>query len=343
MKKLAAKASLIQMPPVAPGATLPPPSQAGAPPESRGRTAPGAMAQFLATQSNQTAELEVLRERVKAFAGALPARPIDPALIRPSRWANRHRDAFATPEFEQLKQEIAAASGNVQPIKVRPLDPVGEDGAQFEIVFGHRRHRACLDLGLPVLALVEPLDDRRLFEAMERENRGRENLSAWEQGTMYLRALDQGLYPSQRALASAIGVDVALVSRAVALARLPAAVIDAFGSPLRIQFRWAQPLSEALQRDPDGLVRRAVALNGQTPSLKPADVLEVLVALPEGPGASERPVARARVAGFGRRGKGATLRVAPDGRTTVEFARGALTPEREARLLALLQEFFDDR
>lgn len=341
MKKLAAKASLIQMPPT--NAPVPPPATAPAPAaESRGRTAPGAMAQFLASQSNQLAELDALRERVKVFAGAVPVRPIDPRAIRPSRWANRHPDAFATEEFESLKQEISAAAGNVQPIKVRPLEPVGEDGAEYEIVFGHRRHRACLELGLPVLALVEPLDDRHLFEAMERENRGRENLSAWEQGTMYQRALDQGLYPSQRALAAAIGVDVALVSRAVALARLPAAVVGAFGSPLNIQFRWAQPLGEALQRDPDGLVRRALDVSARDPRLKPVEVLEALVAAPGGSAASARTTDRSRSQSFGRRGKGATLRVGADGRTTVEFARGALTPAREEMLLKLLKELFDD-
>ncbi|MBK9363084.1 MAG: hypothetical protein IPM99_19260 [Rubrivivax sp.] len=81
------------------------------------------------------------------------------------------------------------------------------------MVFGHRRHRACLELGLPVQAMVVDMYDQQLFEAMERENRARKNLSAWEQGTMYRRALDEGLYPSQRRLAESLGVDISLVSR----------------------------------------------------------------------------------------------------------------------------------
>jgi ParB-like chromosome segregation protein Spo0J len=66
---------------------------------------------------------------------------------------------------------------------------------------------------------------------MERENRARKNLSAWEQGTMYRRALDEGLYPSQRKLAEALGVDISLVSKSLALARLPDAVVRAFRQP----------------------------------------------------------------------------------------------------------------
>lgn len=60
------------------------------------------------------------------------------------------------------------------------------------------RHRACLDLGLPVLVVVEDASDASLFEQMERENRGRKNLSAWR-------------------LAESLGVDVSLVSKSVTL------------------------------------------------------------------------------------------------------------------------------
>src|SRR5439155_17408723 len=132
-------------------------------------------------------------------------------------WANRHEASFKTAEFEQLKAEIAQSGGNVQPIKVRPVavlngsTPPAE--GRFELVFGHRRHRACLDLGIPVLAAIEDASDVSLFEQMERENRGRKNLSAWEQGTMYRKALDEGLYPSLRRLSESLGVDVSLVSK----------------------------------------------------------------------------------------------------------------------------------
>lgn len=39
-------------------------------------------------------------------------------------------------------------------------------------------------------------------------------------------------------------------------------MIAAFPSPLDIQFRWAQPLSEALQKDPDGVMLRAKEIQG---------------------------------------------------------------------------------
>lgn len=194
-------------------------------------------------------ELHSLRAQVQQLEGERGAQLVDANLVRPSRWANRHAASFEGEDFAELKAEIAGAGGNVQPIKVRPLRESSADDARYEIVFGHRRHRACLELGLPVLAVVAELDDRALFAEMDRENRSRKNLSAYEQGVMYRRALKEGLFPSQRMLAVAVGADSGNVSRAIKVAELPEEILAAFGSPLAVQFAWASDLAEALQRD----------------------------------------------------------------------------------------------
>ena len=220
--------------------------------------------------------------RALARIGPVPVRLIDARMIVPSKWANRVESSFVDSEFESLKAEIQAAGGNVQPIKVRRMDPkldrsgrgVGPSNppldlaeteaghhAEFELVFGHRRHRACLELGLPVLSMIdEALTDRDLFEQMERENRERKNLSPWEQGCMYARALDEGLFPSASKLSDAINRDLGDVGKALALVRLPEVVIDAIGDRQALQFRWSKPLKDAIQADPDGVLRKAKAI-----------------------------------------------------------------------------------
>lgn len=298
-KKLLEKAGMIHLPPARPAV-----AETDSETESernKAKTAPGSMLQFMTAQSAAVKEAETLRERLSEFDGASPVRRLDPARIRVSTWANRHADSFADAAFEALKSEISAAGGNVQPIKVRPIseaqagqgrgvgpsNPLGlsnaagnEPEADYEIVYGHRRHRACLDLGLPVLAMVESIDEQLLFVQMERENRARKDLSAWEQGMMYARALDGGLYPSNRQLAAAIGRDLGDVGKALALARLPQAVVEAFASPLDLQYRWAKPLSDAQQRDPEGLVTRAREIKTRAEALTPKQVFERLLAVP---------------------------------------------------------------
>lgn len=349
-KKLAAKASLIQMPP-APVAQAEPRADA---PEVRVKTAPGSMAHFMASQSSAVKEAEDLRERLKSFDGAQPVRALDPRQVRASRWANRHEHSFADAAFEELKAEIASAGGNVQPASVRRVsEPAGDGGAAagqgaapaYELIYGHRRYRACLDLGLPLQAMVVDASDRELFEAMERENRSRKNLSAWEQGTMYKRALDEGLYPSQRKLAESLGVDVSLVSKSLSLARLPQSVVGAFGSPLDIQFRWAQPLAEVLQRDPDALVARAARIRQSGAAVPAAQVFAVLIGAsvlsePGMQGVLNGSTRRSRVI-VGAAGRKATVARDAQGRVQIQFAAGALDAAGEAEMLACVERLLN--
>ncbi|WP_304305968.1 ParB/RepB/Spo0J family partition protein [Pseudacidovorax intermedius] len=348
-KKLAAKASLIQLPPFRtppavpaapavddqprelPGSPTGAPSAASAPnPEARPKTAPGSMAVFMASQSAAVKEAEELKLKLRAFEGAVPMKALDPRRIRASRWANRHANALADKAFEELKADIASSGTNVQPVCVRALAVGADPSADYELVFGHRRHRACLELGIPVQAIIADIDDKGLFEAMERENRARKNLSAWEQGMMYRRALDNGLYPSQRKLAEAVGVDLSLISKSLALARLPDAVVEAFPSPLDVQFRWAQPLSEVLQRDPEGLVARAKELKAGKVALNAKQVLDALL------GQADKVLNRSTTPAekrLGRAGQGAVLAADAAGRMTLRFDPGVLTPAREAALI----------
>ena len=364
-KKLLLKAGLIHLPPALPaspvigaaGAAHLPGlgGEAAGPVEGdagRAKTAPGSMLQFMTAQSAAVREAESLRERLAGFDGALPVRRLDPRSVLVSAWANRHEDTYRDAAFLVLKAEIAAAGGNVQPIKVRPKAVAGPGvglsnppgarqalaeagGPLYEIVFGHRRHRACLELGLPVSAMVEDLPEQQMFVQMERENRARKDLSAWEQGMMYARALDQGLYPSNRQLASAIGRDLGDIGKALSLARLPAAVVQAFASPLDLQYRWAKPLGDAQQRDPEGLVLQARALKAQVDKLSPKQIFDALIGSEPAPGrAAALADITIRVAGKAVAVVGADAR----GHTQVRFATLMKAEQRQA-MAAVLEQF----
>jgi ParB family chromosome partitioning protein len=247
------------------------------------KTAIGAMAQFTDRQSAAIQEAARLKDQLKEFEGSLPAKRLDPQSVVRSRWANRHERSFADAEFEALKSDILAQGGNVQPIKVRPL--VGGEG-RYEVIFGHRRHQACLELGLPVLALIEELDDASLFIEMDRENRQRKDLRPYEVGLMYAKALDQGLFPSARKLAEAVGIDLSQLGKSLALARLPSDVLNAFPSPLDVQYRWVSDLVGALQKDPEKVLASAKALQELLP--RPS-ANEIFARLTEGGGTVPPP------------------------------------------------------
>lgn len=258
------------------GAKFPPvvPGQAAA------RTGPGQMLQFRGQMLAVEGELGKLREQLKEHEGSKPTRKLDPQKVLPSRWANRHPDSFSTAEFARLKQDIEIAGGNIQPISVRAL---ADRPGLYEIVFGHRRHRACSELGLPVLATIDTsaVSDHDLFSAMDRENRERADLSPYEQGTMYRRALDEKLYPSNRRLAEALGVSHTWVANVLQVADLPAPVVECFRSPLEIQHRHAKAIAAALEVDRKAVLRRAEKLRALEPPRAASAVVSALVGSPK--------------------------------------------------------------
>lgn len=323
----------------------------------RPKTAPGAMMAFANDQRSELLkENDVLRERAAKsdelegklneamtdlghWEGAKPARFLDTSLVRASRFANRHASSFESPDFKSLKTEIEAAGGNVQPIKVRPITGDGE--AQFyEIVFGHRRYEACRQLGLPVLAVVDNVDDQALFAEMDRENRARQDLSPWEQGVMYRRALAEGLFPSNRKMADALGVDLSALGRTLMLADLPTYVVAAFRSPLDLQFRWAKPLHDVVRTDLDGLKARAERVSA-LPS-KPSSKLVFETLVGQGRGVEPfHPLPPVTIEVAGR--PAATVAFDSKGAATVTFKPGVVSGTDIEELSELLTDFLARR
>ena len=312
--------------------------------DDRPRTAIGAITASLALGRGVEAENRALKEKLQQFEDVTVVEFIDPKRIRSSRFANRHELSFLGVEFAGLKAEIASAGRNVQPIKVRRLLPkpdtdtasdVAGSPAVYEIAFGHRRHRACLELGIPVAAIVEDMNDAELFAEMERENRERQNLSPWEQGVMYKRALDEGLFPSLRKLAAVIGVQAGNVSTAIQLAALPDHVVAAFPSPLSLQFRWAAALKAVIDQNPEGVREVAKGLSSLEPKLAAKTVLDRLLGA-ETVAARAAPVplmARGVAVGSWEKDKRGNL--------AIQIRRGGLDEAGEKRLLKFLQQLLD--
>ena len=313
------------------------PSPSGVRPANAPRTAVGAFTASLQNSRELERQIVDLREQLKKYDGAKLVEILDPRTIRPSAFANRHEDSYKNEDFLLLKEEIQNAGFNVQPIKVRALPGTRDADALaqsteaspavvYEIIYGHRRHRACLELGLPVSAVLEDMDDRHLFIEMERENRTRANLSIYEQGLMYKRALDSGLYNSLGSLSRDIGVNIGTISTAVAIVNLPVEIIKAFNTPIDIQYRWAWKLQRAWKNNEDHvrMVYQEIlelAAEGSRPT--PQEIFSRLTKLP-----SKKAKTEPRL--FER-----------DGRTVAQWernARGGIALRIEAGVLSHTQE-----
>lgn len=180
---------------------------------------------------------------------------------------------------------------------------------------------------------MEEVSDQDLFKEMDRENRARADLAPWEQGVMYRRALNEQLFSSQDQLARELGVDPGNLSKALRLADLPEAVVQAFASPLDLQYRWAKALNDALQADPEGVMARAQELSGNRAMAQSSkEVLEILCG-----SVSTQPVSEAVVVD----GKIVAKILYDGGKVSVQFARGAVDKSRLKSLSAAVKSFID--
>ena len=154
--------------------------------------------------------------------------------IRVSRFYNREEAAFDDAEFKDLVISIQN-NGQEDAIKVRRVEDPDFD---FEIIKGHRRHRACAVLGKEVLCLLDTASsDQRAQLENWRENEERQNLSPYEQARKLQCWLAEGLFDRQDALAEAINKSKTWVSRTLSLTTLPDSVLAAFSDPRNIPLK----------------------------------------------------------------------------------------------------------
>lgn len=295
------------------------------------KTAIGMHAEALFRDEKVASENAELKQRLAEFDGASASRKLNPALIKASKWANRQEESFHTREFAELKAEIESAGGNIQPIKVRPMP--GHSG-DYELVFGHRRHRACLELGLDVLCVIEEMGDVDLFCQMDRENRAREALRPYEAGVTYAKALDEGLFPSARKLAENASLDLSMLGKALSLARLPPDILAAFPSPLDLQYRWASEITQAMQKDPERVLSTAKLIRSESPRPAAAQVLKRLV----GGSGTVPPLSSKEVALNGKNGQSGSIRM-DSVKKTLGIDLKNILPERFEEMKKLIQTF----
>lgn len=193
------------------------------------------------------------------------------ASIRPSRFANRSEHYFHSARYTEIRASIAQHGVRI-PIKVRPV--AGSTPPGYEIVYGHTRHRASLDLGLPTIrAVVEALDDEALLAEMELENRDRADLSAYERARFYAQALADPFAGDRERLCARFGRSNAWLSQQRVIAALPQRLFDAL--PLLYQ-AGVEPLLELARLHPDDAqVQKLIEALPQAPTA--AALVQVLM------------------------------------------------------------------
>jgi ParB family chromosome partitioning protein len=240
-------------------------------------------------------ELRVEREaREHELENGMVLLRLDPKQIALTQFANRHANALKANNPKMVKfKEGLRRRGQDTPVRVRP-SPAGSI-LPYELVEGHRRLAAILALdqesegGFQILARLDAkaAEAKDLVLKMYRENADREDLSAFETGSMFRQWLTAKVYDSQREIAAATDLHESTVGQYIAIAELPAEVLAAFADVLDISARWSPALVRICREQPAEVLARARRIAKQNPRPDAEAVFKALTA-----GSAPRPKRR---------------------------------------------------
>ena len=175
-------------------------------------------------------------------------RLVDP--VRCRMWAGHNRlyDLLTPEDAAPLIDSIKAMGRQETPAIVRPVR--GEEGCDYEVIAGARRHFAVSHLRRAehrddirfLVDVRDDLTDEEAFRIADVENREREDISDYERARDYARALTTYYDDNKKLMAERLGVDRTWLSRFVRMAALPEGVLAAYGDPRRLGIRHASEL-----------------------------------------------------------------------------------------------------
>ena len=187
-----------------------------------------------ATQRTLT-DIREERDRLQALVAKGGGVDLDPHQIDPSPFPDRLPDD-TDGGFEEFRK-LLAQEGQKIAIQVRkhPRTP-----DRYQIVYGHRRWRACRDLGINVKAIVTELSDRELVVTQGIENAARQDPS-WNVRALFVGRMDTaGVKPKD--IRAALSIDDPELARLRQVCRaVPSEVIEAIGRAPKVgRPRWIE-------------------------------------------------------------------------------------------------------
>lgn len=186
---------------------------------------------------------------------------LDPSLIDETDLRDRDDSSFGDEAFARLQADIAA-NGQVTPVALRKSIV---DASRHEVIFGHRRVRACRALGKQVRAIILKADNHHLLHLMLVENAIREDISPLEKARHYRKILDEGIVDRQ-GLADLLRVSPQQVSNISVLADIPVECLEMLGDWRKLSIGTGKSLLSSLRnanfRIPNALRERALNTSG---------------------------------------------------------------------------------
>tara|TARA_B110000908_G_C10195741_1_gene422800 strand:+ start:399 stop:1379 length:981 start_codon:yes stop_codon:yes gene_type:complete len=158
---------------------------------------------------------------------------------RPWMFADRNEHEMGN--IEELANSIKA-NGQEVPALVRKLENT-DGNIEYEVIYGHRRWKACTLINKPLKAKVKNLDNKEAAVAQILENYNREDLSDYSKSINYSKLLKEKTFTSKTELAAYVGIPRTTVNDIMSFSEIPEKLIKAFINPEKLATRSAVSLS----------------------------------------------------------------------------------------------------
>jgi ParB family chromosome partitioning protein len=175
-------------------------------------------------------------------------------------------------DYIELRDAIRD-QGQFTPILVRPHPRVE---GHYMVVFGHRRLRVARELGIPVRAVIKPLEDIAHIIAQGQENTARSDLSFIEKALFARKLLVMG--QNKDTIKTALTIDDTVLSRMLSVAEtVPLKVIEAVGAAKTVgRDRW-ENLKRLVMRPAGAERAEKIAGSGEFESKSGAERFDYLL------------------------------------------------------------------
>jgi ParB family chromosome partitioning protein len=264
---------------------------------------------------------------------------VDPKRCRPWKFHNR-TDAWYTRERCQDLIDSIAKDGQLEPALARRLD--GDKDYDFELIFGMRRRFACEATGQKLKVRVVDADDARAAVLMHIENADRQDITPMERAISFQVQAEAKVFPTQEAMAEALGVSkgqVAKMIKAAGLLKSPA-ILALFPDRSVVPVELAYQLAAVMERPgaKEVVLKAAQTLGSRGGAKRPA--AELLKSLLASLDRSKSFDVLRREYNVGAAGRVQVMRN-PKGKVTLTFRTGLKAADRE-QVIATMEKILAD-
>jgi len=173
---------------------------------------------------------------------------LDPKECEPWEYANRSEAEMG--DIDELILSIQE-NGQLQPALVM-THPHPHDGIKYQIIFGRRRHAACLKMGSQFLVVKkDALSIQEAISCQDAENKFRKNVSNYSNALLYKKLLTNKAYKSEKELAEKLGLSASSLSELMTYVKIPKEIIQRIPNIHEVSSYMAVKIVRLIREEPD--------------------------------------------------------------------------------------------